>query len=40
MAGNNVMLDFDEWDQHAQWWDQEADPRIHFHKLPNPWKPT
>ena len=21
MAGNNVMLDFDEWDQHAQWWD-------------------
>ena len=27
MAGNNVMLDFDEWDQHAQWWDQEA-PRV------------
>jgi len=27
VAGNNVMLDFDEWDQHAQWWDQEA-PRV------------
>ncbi len=27
MAGNNVTLDFDEWDQHAQWWDQEA-PRV------------
>ncbi len=27
MAGNNVRLDFDEWDQHAQWWDQEA-PRV------------
>lgn len=27
MAGNNVKLDFDEWDQHAQWWDQEA-PRV------------
>lgn len=27
MAGNNVMLDFDEWDQHAQWWDEEA-PRV------------
>jgi UDP-glucose:(heptosyl)LPS alpha-1,3-glucosyltransferase len=23
----------------AQWWDEAADPRIHFHKLPNPWKP-
>ncbi|MGE2817920.1 type VII secretion target [Mycobacterium heidelbergense] len=27
MAGNDVMLNFDEWDQHAQWWDQEA-PRV------------
>ena len=27
MAGNDVRLDFDEWDQHAQWWDQEA-PRV------------
>lgn len=27
MAGNDVKLDFDEWDQHAQWWDQEA-PRV------------
>lgn len=27
MAGNNVSLDFDEWGQHAQWWDQEA-PRV------------
>ncbi|WP_204815359.1 type VII secretion target [Mycobacterium riyadhense] len=24
MAGNEVKLDFDEWNQHAQWWDQEA----------------
>ena len=23
----------------AQWWDQDADKRIHFHKIPNPWKP-
>ena len=27
MAGNDVALDFDEWHQHAQWWDQEA-PRV------------
>ena len=27
MAGNDVMLDFDAWNQHAQWWDQEA-PRV------------
>lgn len=27
MAGNNVKLDFDEWHQHAQWWDHEA-PRV------------
>ncbi|MEE6140646.1 type VII secretion target [Mycobacterium sp. 050128] len=27
MAGDDVKLDFDEWDQHAQWWDQEA-PRV------------
>lgn len=27
MAGSNVMLDLDEWGQHAQWWDQEA-PRV------------
>ncbi len=23
----------------AQWWDADADKRIHFHKIPNPWKP-
>lgn len=27
MTGSNVMLDFDEWHQHAQWWDDEA-PRV------------
>src|SRR5579871_1385418 len=23
----------------CQWWDQDADPRIHFHEIPNHWKP-
>jgi UDP-glucose:(heptosyl)LPS alpha-1,3-glucosyltransferase len=23
----------------AQWWDKDADSRIQFHKIPNPWKP-
>lgn len=23
----------------AQWWDEDADARIKFHKIPNPWKP-
>jgi UDP-glucose:(heptosyl)LPS alpha-1,3-glucosyltransferase len=23
----------------AQWWDEDADKRIHFHRIPNPWKP-
>jgi UDP-glucose:(heptosyl)LPS alpha-1,3-glucosyltransferase len=23
----------------CQWWDKDADPRIQFHKVPNPWKP-
>lgn len=23
----------------CQWWDKDADPRIKFHKVPNPWKP-
>lgn len=27
MAGNEVKLDFDEWHDHAQWWDQES-PRV------------
>lgn len=27
MSGNNVVLDFDEWEQHAQWWDAEG-PRV------------
>jgi hypothetical protein len=27
VAGNEVKLDLDEWNQHAQWWDQEA-PRV------------
>ncbi|ETA90032.1 hypothetical protein O983_26110 [Mycobacterium avium 09-5983] len=27
VAGNDVKLDFDEWNEHAQWWDQEA-PRV------------
>jgi hypothetical protein len=35
VAGNDVMLDFDEWDQHAQWWDQEA-PRVREHLSVDP----
>jgi len=27
VAGNNVTLDFEAWNQHAQWWDHEA-PRV------------
>ena len=27
MSGNNVVLDFDEWEKHAQWWDAEG-PRV------------
>jgi hypothetical protein len=27
VSGNEVMLDFDEWEQHAQWWDAEG-PRV------------
>jgi hypothetical protein len=27
VAGNSATLDFDEWHQHAQWWDQEG-PRV------------
>lgn len=27
MTGNKVVLDFDEWEQHAQWWDAEG-PRV------------
>ena len=27
MAGKYATLDFDEWDDHVQWWDQEA-PRV------------
>jgi UDP-glucose:(heptosyl)LPS alpha-1,3-glucosyltransferase len=23
----------------CQWWDQDADSRIKFHRIPNPWKP-
>src|SRR5205823_4901617 len=23
----------------AQWWDEDADNRIKFHRIPNPWKP-
>jgi UDP-glucose:(heptosyl)LPS alpha-1,3-glucosyltransferase len=23
----------------CQWWDKDADARIRFHKIPNPWKP-
>jgi hypothetical protein len=26
-VANNVKLNFDEWDEHAQWWDAEA-PRV------------
>ena len=27
MSGNDVVLDFDEWEQHARWWDTEG-PRV------------
>ena len=35
MAGTNVRLDVDEWDQHAQWWEQEA-PRVREHFTVDP----
>lgn len=27
MSGNDMMLDFDAWEQHASWWDAEG-PRV------------
>lgn len=35
VGGNDVKLDFDEWHQHAQWWDEEA-PRVREHLRVDP----